>query len=122
MPIKSSSYKDLVVWQKACEIAVEVYSLVGELPKDEKFGIASQMQRSAVSIASNIAEGSKRGNKEFLYFIRTAQGSGAELETQLHILSRVYILKNKDKIISIFTLLDEVMKMLYSLSKSISDN
>ena len=119
----SSSYKDLIVWQKVCDVAVSVYSLTSELPKEEKFGISSQMQRAAVSIASNIAEGSKRGSKkEFLHFIRIAQGSGAELETQLQILSRIYILKNNSEIDSLVNLLDEVMKMLYSLSKKLTYN
>lgn len=123
MLAKSTSYKDLLVWQKACDVAVEVYAITSELPKEEKFGISAQMQRSAVSIASNIAEGSKRGSrKEFLHFIRIAQGSGAELETQLHILSRVYVLKDNNKTINLLNLLSEVMKMLYSLTKSLSEN
>lgn len=119
MIIKSNSYKDLKVWQKACDLAIEIYAITDELPKDERFGLSSQMQRASISIASNIAEGSKRGNKEFVHFIRIAQGSGAELETQLQILSRIFPLINNKKIDSSVTLLDEVMKMLYSLSKNL---
>ena len=122
MVIKSSSYKDLKVWQKACDVAVEIYSLTGELPKDERFGLSSQMQRASVSIASNIAEGSKRDGKDFIHFIRISQGSGAELETQLQILLRIYPLVNNKKVDSVLKSLDEVMKMLYSLSKNLSVN
>ena len=123
MLTKSSSYKDLAVWQKSCDVAVEVYSLTKDLPKEERFGICSQMQRAAVSIASNIAEGSKRGSKkDFLHFIRIAQGSGAELETQLIIISRVYDVNNSDKLISVIDLLNQTMKMLHGLSKSLSEN
>jgi len=74
-------YKDLHVWQKAMELARQVYKLTSLFPKEEVYGLTSQIRRSAVSIPSNIAEGSSRsGTKEFLQFLSIARGSDAELE------------------------------------------
>src|SRR3990172_8998561 len=78
------SYKELIVWQKAFQLAKLIYKLTRNFPKSEIFGLVSQMQRCAVSIVSNIAEGYSRGHRqEYLQFLRVAFGSGAELETQL---------------------------------------
>ena len=75
-------YKDLVVWQKAMALVEEVYILTKEFPKEELYGLVSQMRRAVVSIVSNIAEGSRRGSrKDFRQFIIIAYSSGAELET-----------------------------------------
>ncbi len=83
-----TSFRDLVIWQKGLEIAKLVYQLTGKLPKDELFGLVSQLRRASVSIPSNIAEGRGRSTrKDFVQFLHIAQGSLAELETQL-ILSR----------------------------------
>ena len=76
-------YKKLTVWQKALRVSQMVYHLTALFPKDQKFGLSSQMQRAAVSIMSNVAEGSKKTEKEWYYFIRIALGSAAELESQL---------------------------------------
>lgn len=84
------SHKDLEVWQLAVELAVAVNSATRTFPKDEQFGLCAQMRRSAVSIASNIAEGAARhGKKEFLQFLYVSLGSASELETQIEIASRV---------------------------------
>src|SRR6266850_2899662 len=84
MEKKTQSYKDLVVWQKGIEIAKLVYQLTARFPAEEKFGLISQMRRAAVSIPSNIAEGQARHTTgEFIQFISHAEGSVAELETQL---------------------------------------
>lgn len=81
-----SSYKDLVVWKKSVELALLVYKLTSSFPKEEVYGLTSQMRRSSVSVASNIAEGSIRGSKkDFCHFLRIALGSNAELQTQLEI-------------------------------------
>ena len=81
---KVSSYKDLLVWQKAFGLVKEVYLLTGEFPADEKYGLVAQMRRAAVSVPSNIAEGQARhSTREFILFISHAEGSAAELETQL---------------------------------------
>jgi four helix bundle protein len=83
-PNTPRSYKDLVVWQKAIAIAKLVYQLTKALPPEEKFGIVAQMRRAAVSIPSNIAEGQARHTTgEFIQFISHAEGSVAELDTQL---------------------------------------
>jgi four helix bundle protein len=84
MNTKTRSYKDLVVWQKGIVLAQIVYQLTQKFPPDEKFGIISQMRRAAVSIPSNIAEGQARHTTgEFIHFISHAEGSVAELDTQL---------------------------------------
>jgi four helix bundle protein len=82
----SSSYRDLVVWQKAKYLATFVYRETEKLPQTERFGLMSQMRRAAVSIASNIPEGQGRLTKgEFRQFLGQARGSILELETQLEI-------------------------------------
>ncbi len=79
-----TSYKDLVAWQKAFQIGLEIYRVSGVFPPDERFCLTSQIRRSAVSIASNIAEGFGRGSaKDYLRFLRVARGSMYEVETQL---------------------------------------
>jgi len=78
----AATYKDLVVWQRAIDLVVMVYRCSSRLPKDERFGLCSQIRRAAVSIPSNIAEGSGRiGKKEVAYFLAVSRGSLRELET-----------------------------------------
>jgi four helix bundle protein len=77
-------YTDLVVWQKAMDLAVDIYRLTREFPREELYGLTSQMRRCAVSVASNIAEGKGRfSKKELVQFLYRARGSLLELETQL---------------------------------------
>ena len=79
-----SDYKDLEVWKKSVAVVVDVYRLSSSFPDSEKFGLTNQMRRASVSISSNIAEGSARHHaKDFTHFLRIADGSAAELETQL---------------------------------------
>jgi four helix bundle protein len=81
---KAQSYRDLLVWQKGMSLAKEIYKLTTYFPPEEKFGLISQMRRAAVSIPSNIAEGQARHTTgEFVLFISHAEGSLAELDTQL---------------------------------------
>lgn len=81
---KSEGYRGLLVWQKAVTLAKDVYKLTEGFPKSQQYGLTNQIQRAAVSIASNIAEGSGRnGTKEFIYHVGIAQGSLYELQTQL---------------------------------------
>lgn len=78
------SFKELTVWQRGMELVKEVYRITEQLPPTERHGLVSQMQRAAVSIPSNIAEGRRRGTRpDYLQFLRIADGSAAELETQL---------------------------------------
>ena len=84
MQNKPQNYKDLVVWQKGIHLAKLIYTITAQFPTEEKFGLVSQMRRAAVSIPSNIAEGQARHTtREFIQFISHAEGSVAELNTQL---------------------------------------
>ena len=98
MTAYAKSYKGLIVWQKSIELVTEVYKLTAKFPRHEMYGLASQMQRAATSIASNIAEGSSRGTtKDFVHFLRMALGSATELETQLVIATNLgYRATSKD--------------------------
>ena len=81
---ETQSYKDLLVWQKGISLAKMIYELTRAFPAEEKFGLISQMRRAAVSIPSNIAEGQARHTTgEFVQFVSHAEGSAAELDTQL---------------------------------------
>jgi four helix bundle protein len=114
-------YEDLVVWQKAMDLVVEVYKLVKSLPDEELFVLSNQMRRSAVSIPSNIAEGHERSTtKDFIKFLHIAKGSKAELETQLQICTRLDYL-TQAQIDMAQGLLVEVGKMLNSLIRSLSE-
>jgi four helix bundle protein len=92
----TSSFRDLRVWQQAMELALVVYRSSGTFPKHEVYGLAQQMRRAAVSIASNIAEGKGRQHdKEFRQFLFHARGSLLELETQLAIAAKLEYLTAK---------------------------
>jgi four helix bundle protein len=106
------SYKDLTVWQKAMDLVVEVYILTEKFPKEELYGLISQMRRSAISISSNIAEGRLRGyRKEYRQFLLNAYGLGGELEAQIEIAKRLPKMEDLDYS-KVDSLLEEVMKML----------
>ena len=106
------TYKDLVVWQRSIELVMAVYDITEKFPRQEQYGLISQMRRAAISIASNIAEGRHRGTrKDFLQFLRIAFGSGAELETQLEIAKRLPRIKELEYT-KVEGLLNEVMRML----------
>jgi four helix bundle protein len=84
------SYRDLIAWQKAMDLVVDIYEVTKEFPRDELYGLTSQTRRSAVSIPCNIAEGQARDStKEFAHFLSISYGSTAELETQLLIAERL---------------------------------
>ena len=90
MPSPVNSFQDLIVWQKAMALATDIYRVTHLLPKEELFGLTSQLRRAAVSIPSNIAEGQARNSpKKFLNFISIAKGSVAELITQLDLCTRL---------------------------------
>ena len=114
------SYKDLLIWQKSMVLAKSIYELTAKLSRDEQYGLISQMRRSATSIPCNVAEGSRRGTKkDFRNFILVAYGSGAELETQLE-LTKLLGLAAAQDISPIEKMLDEIMRMLNSFAKSLS--
>ncbi len=111
--------EDLKVWNKAMNVAVETYKLSADFPVEEKYGLISQIRRSAVSIPSNIAEGAGRNSKgEFKQFLGIANGSSFELYTQLK-LSYKLNLVSVDKIKPILNEVIEIQKMNYSLIKSL---
>lgn len=111
---KIKSYKELRIWQKGIEIVKDIYVLTKTFPKEELYGLVSQMRRSAISVPSNIAEGFKRyHSKEYSQFLHISLGSIAELETQLTIAMELGFLKNEDKImIEVSEKLDHVSRMI----------
>src|SRR2546421_10406541 len=120
MQKKAQNYKDLVVWQKGIPPAKAIYKLTSTFPAEEKFGLVAQMRRAAVSIPSNIAEGqARRTTGEFIQFISHAEGSTAELETQL-ILSVELGFTATDKTKNEFILLDDLRRMLNGLRRKLS--
>lgn len=85
------NFRELNIWREAMDIAKEVYAIAKSFPDDEKFGLTSQIKRCAISIVSNIAEGSGRtSNKEFTHFLNIALSSSYELETQLLIANDLF--------------------------------
>ena len=111
------SYKDLIVWQKSIELTKAVYTITADFPKSETYALTSQMQRAAVSIASNIAEGHTRNHtNEFIQFLSIANGSVSELETQIIIAKSQY---QKIDYQTIDNLLNEIQRMLNVLIKKL---
>jgi len=109
-------HKDLDAWKLALELVKEVYELTRKYPKEELYGLATQVRRSAVSIPSNIAEGAARNSKkEFLQFLHIALGSCAELETQLFIAKKLGYVSSEE----VFKKLDRVRLMLLGLIRSL---
>ena len=103
------NHKDLEVWKSSIALVVEIYNITKSFPEDEKFGIINQMRRAAVSIPSNIAEGSARfSDKETIHFLDVVNGSLAELETQILISKELGYVINED----IISRIDSISKML----------
>jgi len=115
----AQSFRELTVWQRAIQLTVAIYKLTGDFPREEQYGLTSQLRRSAVSIASNIAEGQGRNTVgEFKQFLGVARGSNCELQTQLEI-ARALGFGNPNLIGESEHLSMEVSKMLYALIQSI---
>ena len=114
------NFKDLKVWQKAMDLAVEIYSAMSLLPNDEKFGLVSQIKRCTISISSNIAEGAGRNTDlQFKHFLNISQGSAFELETQLIISNRLGLIS--DELAK--NLLEQttgIQKMIYALERKLT--
>lgn len=116
---KIISYKDLTVWQKSIELVVLVYKFTSDFPREEVYGLVSQMRRCAVSIPSNIAEGwSRKNRKEFVNFVSISNGSASELETQLIISERLDLGSSVTRK-RCYSLLNEIQKMLGAMSRSL---
>ncbi len=117
-PVKS--YRDLIVWQQAMDLAVQAYDLTRNWPKDELYGLTSQVRRSASSIAANIAEGYGRETRgAYQQFLRIAQGSLKELETHLLIAERVGIMM-RDAAAGILERTESLGKLLRLLIRKLS--
>lgn len=113
------NYRDLKVWQESMNLVVECYQLANEFPKNEAFGLSSQLQRSAVSIPANIAEGRQRQHKrEFIQHLSIAYGSLAELETHLQIAGRLEYI-DEDQLGEILNKTGNIGKMINGLRKSL---
>ena len=116
---KTQSYKDLFVYQKSYELALEVYKITAGFPREETYGLVSQARRAAVSIPSNIAEGYQRGSrKEYVQFLNIAYGSAAELETQLSLAHDLEMLA-EDGYTRVIGLWQEVSKLLFTMIRSL---
>ena len=110
-------YEDLVVWQKAMQLAKMVYGVQKQLPKAEIYGLGDQIRRAAVSIPSNIAEGFGRDTeREFKHFLSIARGSLFETRTQLQLAEDLGVLHCENELVSLF---DEVAKLINGLCRSL---
>lgn len=111
------NYKELDVWKRSIDMVSSVYGYTKQFPDSERFSLTNQIQRSAVSVPSNIAEGSGRtSNKEFAHYLSIAIGSCFELETQLIIAKNVGYFTSDD----LFVELNEIQKMLRGLIKKLA--
>src|SRR5262249_26245299 len=112
----SKDFRELIVWQRAMELAGLVYRLTMRMPKSEMFGLVAQMRRAAVSIPSNIAEGNARQSlRDYVHFLTMARGSLAELETQIIIASDLAMIRDSQPLLS---LLSETTRILQGLIQS----
>lgn len=115
-------FQNLLVWQKAIDLAEHVYQQTASFPAEEKFGLTAQMRRSALSISSNIAEGyGRKTSAEFLHFLSIARGSLCELESQIYLAERLTFLSNiqRDEVL---LHISELHKMLHVFAKKIKTN
>ena len=116
----SGSYREIKLWQKAIELVADIYSCTRSFPREELYGLAGQLRRVAVSIASNIAEGKgRRTDREFLQFLHHARGSVFEVETQLTIASRLGYMPEAE-VLRLGHSASEIARMLNGLIKAIT--
>ena len=114
------NYTELIVWQKAMDLVEEVYKATQRFPREELYGLTSQIRRAAVSVPSNIAEGQGRAStKEFLYHLSVAYGSLREVETHVMIAERLKYLRGEETL-RLMGLAGEVGRLLNGLSNSLS--
>jgi four helix bundle protein len=120
MPEGGRSYQDLLVWQQAMDLVAEIYSTTRTWPKEELFGLTSQVRRAATSIPANIAEGYGREHRgSYLQFLRIAQGSLKELETHLLIAKRIDLAPT-EKIATLLQRAESVGKLLRLLLRKLA--
>ncbi|MFY7991069.1 MAG: four helix bundle protein [Fluviicola sp.] len=117
-----NSYKELLIWQKGIDLAVDVYSLTRDFPETEKFALSSQIKRSASSISANIAEGyGRQSSKSYSQFIKISRGSLFELETHLILADRLNFIADSELYDKIKNQILEEGKMLNSFIKKLDD-
>jgi four helix bundle protein len=117
---KPRGYRDLIVWQKGIALVKKVYEITATFPAEEKFGLMSQMRRASVSVPSNVAEGqARKSTREFVQFISNAEGSLAELDTQMVVAVELNFVKTSEAA-AIAAQLDELRRMLNSLRRKLS--
>ncbi|WP_324282525.1 four helix bundle protein [Cyanobacterium aponinum UTEX 3221] len=120
--IELKSYRDLTVWQKSMDLVVICYQLTSQFPKTEIYGLSSQIQRAAVSIPANIAEGKGRNHLgDYIRHLSIANGSLKELETHLMIVGRLGYLKEQELKVTL-NKCEEIGRMLHSLIEKLSQN
>ena len=114
------SFKELAVWQKVCELSLQIYKITKRFPRSENFALSLQLRKASASVPANIAEGSERTHKkEFLQFLSIARGSLSELETFVLLAKDLGYINNKDYE-SLNNLRGEVGKLLRGLTKSLT--
>lgn len=116
---KVKTFRDLIAWQRAMELVAALYEATLAMPNDERFGLTSQIRRSAVSIPSNIAEGHARQSRaDYLRFLRMARGSLAEVSTQYELCLMLHMIRPHDRVAS---LLSEQERILQALIRSLEN-
>ena len=114
------TYRDLIVWQKAMKLVTEIYRHTKSFPEDERYGLTSQLRRCSISIPSNMAEGYGRNStQDYIRYLRIANGSLFELQTQLEIAHNLRFL-SEDSFLKLFELSREIDRMLSRLIKKIN--
>lgn len=117
--MKVRRYQSIKAWQLADDLAVAIYQVTGEFPKDELYGLVSQMRRAGISVAANIAEGANRASRrEYLHFLAISRGSLSELRYYLHIAKRLGYL-TPERWLELDGSCDEVARVLYGLMRSV---
>jgi four helix bundle protein len=113
--------KELKIWNKAIDLSVAVYKATSNFPREEVYGLTSQIRRSAVSVPSNISEGAGRNsNKEFIHFLGIANGSSYELQTQLIISNKLELITN-ETLQSLLKEIEEIQKMTYTFQNTLNN-
>jgi len=116
------SFRDLQIWLRGLDLSILIYSHTVDFPKEEQFGLTSQLRRASTSVPLNIAEGWGRGsNKSFAYFLKIARGSLFEVETILEICSRLNYIKN-ETILELRNEIEQIGKMINSFIKRLDNN
>ncbi|MDR3235900.1 MAG: four helix bundle protein [Prevotellaceae bacterium] len=118
------NHKDLEVWKTSMDLVVTIYSITKQFPKEEQYGLVSQMQRAAVSVPSNIAEGcGRKSHKETHHFLSIALGSLAEIETQLLIAIRLEYIRNVNELFDKITIIRQLtIGLIKHIEKTINQN